>query len=624
MDKESEKNNIPQEISSAYDLLVKAGIIEIIEPPKWGDDIDGLGWVFKCFILAPHTNKTGIPLKIKLRILILENFPFSQIIFYSESDALKGFPHQDAETHKLCLPLEDNFPRDSGRLLEYVKSAKQWINDAAQDELLKNGEPYELPDFSCKKAKSQSSFSDLTLFFVENNKSYANWKNYIGKSGKISCFIAKGLHSGIFIKQFSSGNNEIIWDPSFSESIRSSYTIYGKWLILPDIRYYRHRPPQTYEEIRELCHKYGIEFNDIIKQAWKMENYTLDLNIGFVLIGFPIPSAYRGASSEIHWQPLFFNNLRHERKQKIKNRGKHSKPRTMWEDLLKEEGAFFSSQPLLWGKSENISRERMYARGSYPLQIVSTHMAIIGCGALGSVFAESFARGGVKKIDLFDNDIVHFGNLCRHTLDGFKVGYGKAMSLAQRLAITNPLSEIKGYPVKLPIGASESEEISDRISKADLLIDCSANESAFEWLDKYSRKHDKKIISVFINFRAEILTLLISGDETGCKEIGNDLYANIKKGNLPISWDVYHIQPSKEEQNIEGAGCWHPTFPALNIHIQMLAVAAIEIINDHVSKNFDKGSAVLIRRKSITNSMRQDITQQEKPLIEILWAKQYR
>jgi len=56
----------------------------------------------------------------------------------------------------------------------------------------------------------------------------------------------------------------------------------------------------------------------------------------------------------------------------------------------------------------------------------------------------------------------------------------------------------------------------------------------------------------------------------------------------------------------------------------MLAAAAIEIINDHVSKNFDKGLAVLIRRKSITDSMRKDITQQEKPLIEILWAKQYR
>ncbi|HYN44418.1 MAG TPA: ThiF family adenylyltransferase [Candidatus Limnocylindrales bacterium] len=623
MDKEPEKNNITQEVDAAYGLLVKANIIEVIEPPKWGDDIDGVGWVFKCFFSAPSPNKTDIPIKIKLRVLILENFPFSQIIFYSESEALKGFPHQDAETHKLCLPLEDNFPRDSSRLLEYVKSAKNWINDAAQDELLKNGEPYELPDFSCKKAKSQSSFSNLALFFVENSKSYKNWKNYIGKSGNVSCFIAKELRNGIFIKQFLNKENKIICDPSFSESIQSSYTIYGKWLILPDIRYYRHRPPQTYEETRELCHKYGIEFNDIMKQAWKMENHTLDLNIGLVLIGFPIPSMYGGASSEIHWQPLFFNNLRHERKQKIKNYGNQFKPRIMWENLLKEEGAFFSSQPLLWGKSENISRERMYARGSYPLSVVSSHIAVIGCGALGSVFAESFARGGVKKIDLFDNDIAHFGNLCRHTLDGSRVGYGKAVSLAQRLAITNPLSEIKGYPIKLPMCASESEEVSDRISKVDLLIDCSANESAFEWLDKYSRKNDKKLISVFINFRAEILTLLISGDETGCKEIGNDLYVNIKKGNLPISWNVYYIQPSKEEQIIEGSGCWHPTFPALNIHIQMLAAAAVEIINDHVPKNFDKGLAVLIRRKSIPDNMGQGILQQEKPLIEILWAKQY-
>ena len=366
MDKEPEENNLPQEVSIAYDLLVKADIVELIELPKWGDDIDGSGWVFKCFILPTFPNKTGIPHKIKLRVLILKNFPFSQIIFYSESEELKGFPHQDAKTHKLCLPLEDRFPRDISRLLEYVKSAKQWINDAAQNELLKNGEPYELPDFSCKKANSQSSFGDFTLFFVENNKSYRHWKNYIGKSGDVSCFIAKNMCKGIFIKQFLNKENGVIWNPAFSKSIQNLYSIYGKWLILPEICYYHHRPPQTYEEIRELCIKYKLEFNIILKQAWKIENRNL--NPGFILIGFPIPSIYGGLSSEIHWQPLFFDNLRHERKQINRNHDKRFKPRKIWESLLNEGGAFFSSQSLLWGKSENISRERMYSRDLIPCQ----------------------------------------------------------------------------------------------------------------------------------------------------------------------------------------------------------------------------------------------------------------
>lgn len=76
----------------------------------------------------------------------------------------------------------------------------------------------------------------------------------------------------------------------------------GNWLLVPDIRYERHRPSQTYEEINTLCANNDIDFYSVLKSAWCFGN---SCKIGILLRGFPIPKNVGQLPDEIHWQPIF-------------------------------------------------------------------------------------------------------------------------------------------------------------------------------------------------------------------------------------------------------------------------------------------------------------------------------
>ena len=271
-----------------------------------------------------------------------------------------------------------------------------------------------------------------------------------------------------------------------------------------------------------------------------------------------------------------------------------------------------------WGKVENVTRERLYARGAYPSKVQSTPIAFFGCGALGSSVAELLARGGVNQLNLFDPDSIKFGNLCRHTLDGSSVSINKAKALAERLSLANPLSTIKGYPLGIPLDSRSDEVIHQLLVDADVFVDCTTSDAAFDWLNQYALEKGKRLVSLFFSFHAELLTVCISGDSTSCGDILEDLNRSVQQNQTALDAGVYFYQPSKEEQVIEGAGCWHPSFPALNAHVQMLAAHAVDILSHSIDSNQKTGLAVIVKRQSVAQN-----GVQLSPLVEVVWKKEY-
>jgi len=603
----SESRETPEIVNQAYDILLQHRIVEVTRPLGW--DPERRVWTFECMASVPYPNRENIPSEVPLLVLIHEAFPLAPVEFYPLCDEVTGFPHQDAESGKLCLREEYLAPRNAKRLVRYTNWAKDWLADAADGTLLKPGDPYELPAFISGSSLPISQ----PVLFSETEESYEEWKPNIGRFGSVECVFARGIPA-IFAVRFHDSNNSVVWESEFSPAISAQGSpIVGKWLILPDIRYARHRPPKTFEEIEKLCSNNDVDFYDILKTAWEIKNR--DPEIGLIMVGFPIPKIYGEKPVEIHWQPLLFSNLRAEQKER-KRKNKSRKVPIIWRDALR--GYFSQDQRLPWGRSTNIAHDRLYARGSYSSLTQSARIVVFGCGALGSLVSELLVRGGVGVLDLFDRDIVQIGNLCRHTLDGSHLGLNKAKSLAMRLSNTNPLSSITGYPFEIPLSSSSLQYAKDAISKADLFIDCTTSESAFEWLDHFAATENKRLVSMFFNFHAELLTLCISGSETSCGEVFQDLLACVKNDQLPIASTEYLYQPTKEEQIMEGTGCWHPTFPALNAHIQMLAATAVDIINAHIEQGERKGLAVLIRRNTLSGGKIQP-----GPLVEVIWTKQY-
>lgn len=98
---------------------------------------------------------------------------------------------------------------------------------------------------------------------------------------------------------------------------------------------------------------------------------------------------------------------------------------------------------------------------------------IVGCGALGSVIANTLTRSGVGKLRIVDRDFLEKSNLQRQVLfdeEDVKSGLPKAIAAANRLQRIN--SEIEIEPIVADVDASNIESYCDNV---DVILDGSDN-----------------------------------------------------------------------------------------------------------------------------------------------------
>jgi adenylyltransferase/sulfurtransferase len=98
---------------------------------------------------------------------------------------------------------------------------------------------------------------------------------------------------------------------------------------------------------------------------------------------------------------------------------------------------------------ERYSRQVLYpaigAQGQ--VRIAASTVAVVGCGALGSVSASLMARAGVGRLKIIDRDFVEISNLQRQFLfdeDDVREMKPKALAAAQRLGRVNTSITIEG------------------------------------------------------------------------------------------------------------------------------------------------------------------------------------
>ncbi|TWU03323.1 ThiF family adenylyltransferase [Neorhodopirellula pilleata] len=105
--------------------------------------------------------------------------------------------------------------------------------------------------------------------------------------------------------------------------------------------------------------------------------------------------------------------------------------------------------------------------------IENADVAILGCGALGSVAAELLARAGVGRLRLIDRDLVEWSNLQRQSLydeaDAIAAS-AKAEAAAKHLRRINSSIQIGEHVVDIT-----SWNIDEHLRGCDLVIDASDN-----------------------------------------------------------------------------------------------------------------------------------------------------
>ncbi len=106
-------------------------------------------------------------------------------------------------------------------------------------------------------------------------------------------------------------------------------------------------------------------------------------------------------------------------------------------------------------------------------KIGAASVAIVGCGALGTVQAEAMARAGVGRLRIIDRDFVEWSNLQRQFLfeeaDAAEA-LPKAVAAARRLARVN--SDVVVEPMVADLTAANIEDLFENI---DLILDGTDN-----------------------------------------------------------------------------------------------------------------------------------------------------
>lgn len=125
-------------------------------------------------------------------------------------------------------------------------------------------------------------------------------------------------------------------------------------------------------------------------------------------------------------------------------------------------------------------------------------VGIVGCGSVGSKIAASLCRSGIGNFFLIDEDIFFPGNVVRNELDLNDTGAHKSYALRDRLLKINPKTDIKA--LRIALGGQESASSMagalESLGECDLLIDATAEPTAFNMIASVSRRKRKPMIWV--------------------------------------------------------------------------------------------------------------------------------
>ena len=121
-------------------------------------------------------------------------------------------------------------------------------------------------------------------------------------------------------------------------------------------------------------------------------------------------------------------------------------------------------------------------------KLLNAHIAIVGCGALGSFQAGALARAGVGRLTLIDRDYVELSNLQRQWLydeEDAREGMPKAAAAARAISRIN--IGVKVEAVAADLTPANIEEL---LAAADLILDGTDNFETRYLINDFAIKND--------------------------------------------------------------------------------------------------------------------------------------
>ena len=195
-------------------------------------------------------------------------------------------------------------------------------------------------------------------------------------------------------------------------------------------------------------------------------------------------------------------------------------------------------------------------------QLAHSRILICGCGALGSVLANTLARAGVASLRIVDRDFLEWNNLQRQVLyteQDVKSGIPKAIAAKAHLEKIN--SEIE---VEAVVANVSAENIGELVDSVDCIVDGTDNFETRFLLNDAAVKHNIPwVYGGCIGSEGQTMTILPG--ETPCLHC-------LMQGGPP---------PPGTTPTCDSAGILSPV---INVIASIQALEAIKIISGNLDK----------------------------------------
>jgi hypothetical protein len=444
------------------------------------------------------------------------------------------------------------------RIIWHVERALDWLKAASTDTLSVTGDNFELPDFGIPNNNKSNC-----LGYYESGDNFNIWKSLSGQGGIASI---STLNNTIIVRKYMNKNGQrIVYEPQWGSEIKKLPERKAIWLCLGQIPVINHwQVPSTFQELVEIASSQGMDLANVAKGI--LERFT-DNSECLVLIGMPIPYTVNGEPFRYHWQGF-----------SVPAATKIKSPTVRAQLVINH---LRTPTPIKWFlQSENWHPDDLQNRGRVDKLLRQSEILLIGCGALGANIAEQLVRMGVSKMTVVDKELFASGNVVRHTLTINQINQSKAVELAKRLNQINPTATVDGIMSSVP---GKNKSLQEVIGKADLVIDCSADDCVMSELPLLNLKQHAKIISCSTGMHADKLFF----------------YADIANSFSDDEFNAW-FQPFREQEHFlaqneklpQGAGCWNPVTPAKLSNIAGLASVSVGLIEQVVVENITETIAL--------------------------------
>ncbi len=475
------------------------------------------------------------------------------------------FPHQNANTEpslsleeqpwrngRLCVDEPDvhlggerligQDTSVSGKMLWHCERARTWLEAARDGRLRKNGDHYEPPHY-------QTSMASRTVSYCENRSSLRWWQNRLGQYGYIR--FATPPMATVFVVDAADvrgGTHHVRWGRAIREA---SWSDSGCWVAFPhELTSHQYHAPHTWGEFRLAVSRQGLDPKSCLEFVVSLARRRKG---GFIVhTGYPIPSIVGGPPVEMRFQTLMFPEV-------VARKKLSDHAALKW---LTRDGPLADGERIDWMMTYNLDEKHLAVRGELHRALVDGRIVVIGCGALGSVVAETLVRMGSKRMLLIDYDTFEPPNVTRHVLTLKEVSADKATALARRLSVASAHVEVSAMYDAYP-----SEGTVRAVSEADVLIDCSAEDRVLASAPGDARP--RWCFSFSLGVDAE--ELFAYGTNANWFD-----YAAFRSAFEPF---LARTREAYGDSNTRDVGCHNPTFPSPYNRILAHAGTAVEFMN---------------------------------------------